>query len=334
MGAARILEARHKGAMIQPHNEFRFHSQVVQIGCYWEGGHTDLYLLEGDTLAIIDTGVADTPSKYVAPALESYGRTLADIEIILNTHGHHDHTGGNGELVDASGAKVYIHEADADIAQDPDCQFDTCFAARHLLVGHPERLDAARTALKATAGRPTRVDVKLADGALIDLGKGIRLRVLHTPGHTRGSVCYYWEETGLIFAGDSIPGLSSRPGGLPLVCFPADMECAIDRLLSIDCYALALGHHYRTLTLPRDSIHFGPNAKAYLRECRKIADMVAASLRRTVSERPHAAFLEAAQAATELLAEQLPIIKNEDGLAKMGAVEMLYGYWQLLSPER
>ena len=162
---------------MQPHNEFRFHPQVVQIGCYWgDGGHTDLYLLEGDSLAIIDTGVADTPSKYIAPALETYGLTLADVDIILNTHGHHDHTGGNGELVDASGAKVYIHEADAAIAEDPDCQYDTCFANRQLLVGHPERMDAARAALKVTAGRPTKVDKKLVEGDLVDLGKGIRLR--------------------------------------------------------------------------------------------------------------------------------------------------------------
>jgi glyoxylase-like metal-dependent hydrolase (beta-lactamase superfamily II) len=317
--------------MMQPHNEFRINAQAVQIGCYWgDGGHTDLYLLEGDTLAIIDTGVSDTPSKYIAPALEPYGRTLADIDIILNTHGHHDHTGGNRELVDASGAKVYIHEADADIAADPDCQFDTCFVNRHLLTGHPERLDAARSAMKVTAGKPTKVDVKLTDGELIDLGKGIRLRVVHAPGHTRGSVCYCWEKEGLVFAGDSVPGLGSRPGGLPLIWFPADMERTMDRLLSMDIHALALGHHYRTLSLPRDSIHFGANAKAYLQECREIAGMVATALGRAASMRPQAAFLEVAQAVTDLLSEQIPIIKNEDGLAITGSVEALYGYWQLL----
>jgi glyoxylase-like metal-dependent hydrolase (beta-lactamase superfamily II) len=317
--------------MMQPHNEFRFHPQVVQIGCYWgDGGHTDLYLLEGDSLAIIDTGVADTPSKYIAPALETYGRTLADIDIILNTHGHHDHTGGNGELVDASGAKVYIHEADAAIAEDPDCQYDTCFANRQLLVGHPERMDAARAALKVTAGRPTKVDKKLVEGDLVDLGKGIRLRVLHTPGHTRGSVCFYWEEQRLMFAGDSVPGLGSRPGGLPLIWFPADMERTIERLLDIDFHALALGHHYRTLSLPRDSIHFGANAKAYLHEARKAAEMPALALRRALAARPNASFLEAAQAATSVLAEQIPITMNEDGLAKTGSIEVLHGYWQLL----
>jgi hypothetical protein len=85
---------------VQPHNEFRIHPQVVQIGCYWgDGGHTELYLLQGDTLAIVDSGVNDTPTKYIAPALEIYGLTLHDVDLILNPHGHHDHAGGKGELV-------------------------------------------------------------------------------------------------------------------------------------------------------------------------------------------------------------------------------------------
>ncbi len=316
---------------MQPHNEFRFHPQVIQIGCYWHGeGHTELYLLEGDTLAIIDTGVSDTPSKYIAPALEAYGRTLADVDIILNTHGHHDHTGGNGELVDASGARVYVHEADANIAEDPDCQFDTCFAYRPVVIGHPERLDAYRADIKASAGRPTKVDRRLRDGDQVDLGKGIRLRVVHTPGHSRGSVCYYWEEAGLAFAGDSLQGLPPRGGGLPLIYFPDDMERTLDLMLALDISVLALGHHYRTPALPRDSIHFGDNVKAYARECRKIAQLVKAAMSQAVSLRPQAGFLEVARMATDLLSTQIPITKNQDGLAQFGAVDTLYAHWQIL----
>lgn len=316
---------------MQPHNEFRFHPQVVQIGCYWgEGGHTELYLLEGDTLGIIDAGVNDTPSTYIAPALEAHGRTLGDIELLLNTHGHHDHAGGNGELVAASGAKVWIHEADARVAEDPDYQFDTYFANRQILVGRSDRLEAARAAMKVTAGQPAKVDRKLADGDLVDLGKGLRLRVLHTPGHTRGSVCYYWESEGLAFSGDSVMGQGSRPGGFPLIYHPADYEGTIDRLLGMDLAVLGLGHHYRTHTVPRDSVHFGPNVKAYLKASREIADIIGDALRRARAARPDAVFLEVAQAATDLAALRLPITKGEDGLPATGGVEAFYGYWRLI----
>jgi glyoxylase-like metal-dependent hydrolase (beta-lactamase superfamily II) len=317
--------------VVQPHNEFRFHPQVVQIGCYWgEGGHTELYLLQGDTVAIVDTGVHDSPSTYLAPALATYGLTLGDVELILNTHGHHDHTGGNGELVAVSRAQVWIHEADAQIAEDPDAQFDTYFVNRHILVGRADRLEAARMAFKVNAGKPTTVDRKLVDGEVVDLGKGIRLHVVHTPGHTQGSVCYYWESEGLALCGDSAVGLSSRPGGLPLIYYPADFERTINRLLGMDIATLALGHHYRTLTVPRDSVHFGPNVTTYLSACREIADVISESLRRAAASRPEAGFLEVARAATDLVAERLPIIKGEDGLPLYGNVEAFHGYWQLL----
>jgi len=316
---------------MQPHNEFRFHPRVVQIGCYWgEGGHTELYLLEGDTLAVVDTGVNDTPSKYIAPALEAHGRTLADIGLILNTHGHHDHAGGNGALVASSGAKVWIHEADARVAEDPDYQFDTYFANRQILVGRPDRLGAAKAALKVTAGQPAKVDRTLREGDVIDLGKGIALRVLHTPGHTRGSVSYYWESEGLVLSGDAVLGLGSRPGGFPLIYSPADYERTIERLLGLDLAAVALGHHYRTLAVPRDSVHFGPNVRVYLQACREIADGIEAALRRAVAARPGADFFEVARAATDFAAERFPITKGEDGLPVAGGVEAFYGYWQLV----
>jgi glyoxylase-like metal-dependent hydrolase (beta-lactamase superfamily II) len=316
---------------VQPHNEFRFHPRVVQIGCYWgSGGHTELYLLEGDTLAIVDTGVNDTPSRYIAPALESHGLTLGDVDLILNTHGHHDHAGGNAEMVSAAGAKVWIHEGDARVAEDPDYQFDTYFANRDVLVGRPDRLEASRAALKLTAGRPAKVDRQLKDGALLNLGKGISLRVVHTPGHTRGSVCYYWESQGLAICGDSVMGQGSRPGGFPLIYFPADYEQGIDRLLGMDIATLGLGHHYRTATVPRDSVHFGPNVNAYLRASREIADTIGDSLRRARSGRAQAGFLEVARAATDLAGERLPITKGEDGLPLTAGVEAFYGYWQLM----
>ncbi len=316
---------------MQPHTEFRFHPQVVQIGCYWgNGGHTELYLLEGDTLAIIDTGVNDTPTAHIAPALEASGRTLGDVGLVLNTHGHHDHAGGNAELVTASGAKIWIHEADARIAEDHDYQFETYFANHDILVGRTDRLEASKAALKVTAGRPAKVDRRLVDGEVIDLGKGIRLRVIHSPGHTKGSVCYCWDSEGLVFSGDAVLGQGSRPGGFPLIYFPADYRRTIERLLTMDIAVLGLGHHYRTLSLPRESVHFGKRVKAFLEASRDIAGIIEAALGKAASARPRARFLEVARAATDLAAERLPIVKGEDGLPLTGNVDAFYGYWQLL----
>jgi hypothetical protein len=77
-------------------------------------------------------------------------------------------------------------------------------------------------------------------------------------------------------------------------------------------------------------VHFGPNVTTYLSACREIADVIRESLRRAAASRPEAGFLEVARAATDLVAERLPIIKGEDGLPLYGNVEAFHGYWQLL----
>jgi glyoxylase-like metal-dependent hydrolase (beta-lactamase superfamily II) len=314
---------------VQPHNEFRIHPYVVQIGCYWgQGGHTELYLVDGDPLTIIDTGVYDTPTKYIGPALESCGHSFKDVKLILNTHGHYDHTGGNAEMVAACGAPLWIHEADARVAEEPDYQFETYFTGRHVLVGRADRLETARETFKLNVGQATKVNRRLRSDEVIDLGKGIRLRVVPTPGHTPGSVCFAWESEGLFMAGDSIMGLSPAPGGLPLIYFPEDYRRSIRRLQEMDIATLALGHHYRTSTVPSDSVHFKQNVKKYLAEAMTILDCVEDSMRRAASSRPGAGFHEVARSATDLLSQRLPIKKGEDGLPLFGNVESFYGCWK------
>lgn len=195
------------------HTDFKFHPQVTQIGCDWGGGvQTELYLLEGDRLAIIDTGCMNTPREWVAPALEAEGRSLKDIALIINTHGHFDHAGGNDQLVAASGAKVWLPEKDVEIAEDLDHQFDLYFSRDYILVGREDLLEPRRAMIKAQAN-PTKVDRALKDYELLDLGKGIELLVVPSPGHSNGSVSLYWEREGMLFTGDAVPGTGSRPGG-------------------------------------------------------------------------------------------------------------------------
>ncbi len=62
------------------------------------GGNVFLYLLKGDRIALVDTGVTHTPGEVLRPALAEMGLALSDIDLILNTHAHLDHAGGNGEM--------------------------------------------------------------------------------------------------------------------------------------------------------------------------------------------------------------------------------------------
>ena len=68
--------------------------QVARIPVYFGENGTGLvnvYLVRGEKIGLIDTGVAGSPERWIAPALTQIGLRLEDIDLILNTHGHSDH---------------------------------------------------------------------------------------------------------------------------------------------------------------------------------------------------------------------------------------------------
>jgi glyoxylase-like metal-dependent hydrolase (beta-lactamase superfamily II) len=136
----------------------------------------------------------------IDPAFET-DRILAEadglgyqVTHIINTHGHSDHTAGNEAIKAATGARLLIHKLDA---------------SRLGKMAH-------RTFSRILGGKGSPVpDVLLNDNDLIKIGNGIHLRVIHTPGHTPGSMCLYTD--GHIFTGDTLfvgaVGRTDLPGG-------------------------------------------------------------------------------------------------------------------------
>ena len=144
----------------------------------------------------------------------------AQVKYIINTHGHFDHTSGNSKMIELTGAQLLIHEADMD-----------------QLTGITNRL-MARFNKGSASPKPMRT---LHDGDIITFGKE-QLKVIHTPGHTPGSICLY--TPGHIFTGDTLftegMGRTDLPGG----SYKQIME-SIYRILSLpDDTIIWPGHHY------------------------------------------------------------------------------------------
>jgi hydroxyacylglutathione hydrolase len=114
--------------------------------------------------------------------------------LIVITHAHWDHLNAAGELSTRSGAAIAIHPADTD-----------------LLALAPE---VTRERIGIRGPEPPSIDRPLADGDLLSAGD-VHLRVLHTPGHTPGSICLLGED--VLFSGDTLMagwvGRTDRPGG-------------------------------------------------------------------------------------------------------------------------
>lgn len=120
-----------------------------------------------------------------------------DIEKILLTHGHFDHIGAAAQLHYRLGAPIYIYPSDAPYLTDTYLN------------------------LSARSGNPVTVShyEELYDGETVRLkaNSAFNLKVIHTPGHTPGSVTFYSRDAGAAFVGDLLydhgPGLTQFPGG-------------------------------------------------------------------------------------------------------------------------
>ncbi|MBP7602439.1 MAG: MBL fold metallo-hydrolase [Spirochaetes bacterium] len=123
-------------------------------------------------------------------AVERHG---AKVRHVINTHGHWDHTSGNARAVKKTGATLLIHEADAEHARSiPNRVLSLTLGGR-------------------VSPEPVRL---LRGGETIPLGRQ-SLDIIHTPGHTPGSICVL--AGGNLFTGDTLftegMGRTDMPGG-------------------------------------------------------------------------------------------------------------------------
>lgn len=168
-------------------------------------GPVNVYLIEEDPLTLIDAGPRDDASLLALKSgLARLGYKLSDIKRIIISHAHADHYGLAQLIVEESGAAVYIHEWDAPlVAADTDYR-----AYRKLLTaaGVPgetiKQMEAGYEKFKGFAYPLARVET-LKDNDEI-LFEHESLTVVHTPGHTPGSICLVRTSNRLVFASDTV----------------------------------------------------------------------------------------------------------------------------------
>ncbi len=184
-------------------------SEVVRIGVpnpMFEG-EINLYVIPGDGLTVIDTGIG-TPEAMAAieTGLANHGLAVEDIRQIVLTHKHADHIGLARDLRDRSGATVYVHEDDWDGVANLDArheQFVPLVRERLRALHTPEEdienltqfLGHGKRFAKETPAE------KLRDGQALVVG-GRALEVIHTPGHTQGSISLRYGR--YLFSGDHV----------------------------------------------------------------------------------------------------------------------------------
>jgi glyoxylase-like metal-dependent hydrolase (beta-lactamase superfamily II) len=185
-------------------------------------GVCNFYLIEeGGRLVLVDAG-APADWNLLVRTLPTLGRALDDLEAVLITHAHSDHTGFAERARTTAHAPVWIHQADAEVAKGAAPGKNDGRATSYLL-----RVEFYRTLLSlarrgATRMIPIQEVSTFADGETLELPG--RPRAVHAPGHTPGSAALLLEGRRVLLTGDTLVTRNPLTGRLGPQIMPSGLN--------------------------------------------------------------------------------------------------------------
>jgi len=223
------------------------HGQTAEESVHG-GTRASVYLVVNrGEVCLIDTGIGAAGAQAIQDLVQRIG---CRVPAIVLTHDHYDHVANAGRLARRFGSKVYAHAREIPLIRDPlilfkdkpmAAAYGASFrqAAEDLEWGTPQLMEHERR-LGTHFAFPQTVDEALEDGSTIPVGE-ITLEVLHTPGHSPGSISLYNPLTQSAYVGDLPFWINpARPSPIGNA---ADLQRSLRRVAKLDVKYLGWGHY-------------------------------------------------------------------------------------------
>ncbi|MGH3099109.1 MAG: MBL fold metallo-hydrolase [Streptosporangiales bacterium] len=193
---------------------------------------------EGDSATLIDTGPVGSGPQ-IADALDELGLATTDLDRVVLTHFHEDHAGAAAEVASWTDAPMMAHALDAPVIRGEQAGPPPNFTEW-------ERELHAEVAAGLPPAPPVRIDQQVGDGDVLDFAGGAH--VIHTPGHTHGSIALHLPAHRMLLTGDIA---AEHHGQIILGVFNLDRAVAaasFRRLAQLDVDVACFGHGEPLLT--------------------------------------------------------------------------------------
>ena len=210
-------------------------------------GVSNFYLIEeAGRFVLVDAG-APRDWDLLVGAMSGLGRALDDLEAVLLTHAHSDHTGFAERARTSANARVWVHQVDADVAKGAKPPKNDGKATSYLL--RAEFYRTVLTLMRRGAMRivPVQEVSTFADGDTLDVPG--RPRVVHAPGHTPGSASLLIEGRRVLLSGDTLVTRNPLTGRVGPQIMPSGLNRdtpqalrSLDALTSVPADVLLPGH--------------------------------------------------------------------------------------------
>jgi glyoxylase-like metal-dependent hydrolase (beta-lactamase superfamily II) len=204
-----------------------------------KGRISNVYLINGERIAIVDTGSPNDLSAILFAIRKELRRNVREVDFIIPTHSHIEHMGNAGKIKRKTGAKIALPYKNVDptkgVLNNPQFLKDMPRAIFAGIKNNPSLLLHPFKHLKKLTA-----DIVLSDGMEIPGHPG--WNVLLTPGHSPESICLFHKSSKSLVSGDTIITIDSRP------CLPfgisdrTQMNRSISKIKELDVQYLYPGH--------------------------------------------------------------------------------------------